>query len=147
MKPRMTTGLFLCLCLLGLAGCKSTATSTSDQPKADPSFQNDIQPIFDSNCAFSSCHNSATAQAGLDLSSGKSYSFLVNVPSTEVPSTLRAAPGNSAASYLVMKLENTQSVGSRMPFGGNPLSTTQIQNIKNWIDKGANNNVRAGRFQ
>ncbi len=145
MNLRRITGLFICLGLLSFAQCKSSTTTTTDQPKSNPSFQNDIQPIFNSSCAFSSCH-STPGQAGLDLSSGTAFSSLVNVPSTEVPSIVRVAPGDSAGSYLVMKLENTQSVGSRMPFGGNPLSSTQIQNVKNWIDKGAGNN-RAGRIR
>jgi len=139
MNARRMMGLCLCLGLLALARCKSATTTTSDQPKANPSFQNDIQPIFNSSCAISSCHN-ATAQAGLDLSAGKAYSTLVNVASTEVPALMRVSPGDATNSYLVMKLENRQTVGGRMPFGGNPLSATQIQNIKNWINNGANGN-------
>jgi hypothetical protein len=39
-----------------------------------------------------------------------------------------------------MKIEGRQTSGVRMPSGGSPLSSVQIQNIKNWINKGAKNN-------
>jgi hypothetical protein len=139
MKSRRGLWIALSAVLLFLTVCKSPTTNTSDQPKSDPSFSSDIQPIFNSSCAVSSCHN-ATAQAGLNLSSGTAYGAVVNVASSEVPSLMRAAPGDATNSYLVMKLEGRQTSGNRMPAGGNPLSSTQIQNIKNWINQGAKNN-------
>jgi hypothetical protein len=42
-------------------------------------------------------------------------------------------------SYLVIKLEGRQTVGTRMPQAGS-LPTNALQNIKNWIDKGAKDN-------
>ncbi len=140
MDKRRVIGFSLCLGLLAFVACKSTTTNTTtDQPKADPSFAGDIQPIFNASCAVSSCHN-ATAQAGLNLSASISYANLVNVPSTEAPELMRAAPGDATNSYVVIKLEGRQTVGGRMPLGGNPLSATNIQNIKNWIGQGAKNN-------
>ncbi len=77
--------------------------------------------------------------AGLNLQSGASYASLVNVTATREP-IVRVIPGNADASYLVVKLEGRQSVGSRMPLGGQPLSQTDLTNIKNWINRGAQNN-------
>ena len=42
-------------------------------------------------------------------------------------------------SYLVIKLEGRQTIGVKMPLGGS-LDAVRLQNIKNWINKGANNN-------
>jgi hypothetical protein len=106
---------------------------------ADPSFSNDIQPIFNQNgCANGGCHGVAMA-ANLDLQPGASHANLVNVTATREP-LLRVIPGNADGSYLVVKLEGRQSVGSQMPLGGQPLSETDLTNIKNWINRGAQNN-------
>ncbi|NIM59636.1 MAG: hypothetical protein GTO16_11950 [Candidatus Aminicenantes bacterium] len=115
---------------------------TPDTVISDPSFSSNIQPIFTSNCALSGCHNS-TAQEGLNLSPGLAYANIVNVDSTQdtqQPVRKRVEPGDSANSYLVIKIEGNQTVGTRMPQGRSPLSSVQIQNIKNWVDRGAKDN-------
>ncbi len=110
-----------------------------DTAKEDPSFAADIQAIFNANCVSGGCHN-ATASAGLNLSQGQAYNNLVNVDSTSEPTFKRVLPNDAQNSYLVMKIEGRQNVGGRMPLNRTPLSTVQIQNIKNWINKGANQN-------
>ena len=45
---------------------------------ADPSFSDNIQPIFDERCSIGGCHSLATAQAGLTLAEGASYASLVD---------------------------------------------------------------------
>lgn len=112
---------------------------TTPTVKDDPSFQSDIFPIFTSaSCTASGCHGSG--QGGLTMtSSSVAYGNLVNVASP-TSGEIRVIPGNSGDSYLVKKLEGTAAFGVRMPFGGAPLSSTDLQNIKNWIDQGAKNN-------
>jgi len=107
-------------------------------PIEDVSFADDIQPIFNSSCTSSQCHG-ADESAGLDLTQGSSYGELWNVTSTSEPPKLRVAPGNAAGSYIVIKLEGTQTVGEKMPRGGS-LSSAQITSIRTWIDEGAENN-------
>ena len=82
------------------------------------------------------CHNAA-ASAGLNLSQGQAYNNLVNVNSTSEPNFKRVLPNDAQNSYIVMKLEGHQTIGSRMPLSRTPLTTVQIQNVKNWINKGA----------
>jgi hypothetical protein len=107
--------------------------------KAQPSFANDIQEIFNRRgCTSSSCHGTSQ-QAGLDLRSGSSYGNLVNVDATQ-ESKLRVRPGNANDSYLVIKLEGRQTAGARMPIGGSALDNIDLTNIKNWINNGAENN-------
>jgi hypothetical protein len=98
--------------------------------------------IFTSNCALSSCHNS-TAQEGLILLQGQAYANIVNVDSTQDtqrPVRKRVLPGDAANSYLVIKIEGNQTVGDRMPQGRSALSSVRINNIKNWVNRGAKNN-------
>jgi len=130
--------LILAVCVSG--SCSKSSSPTKPGPVDDnPSFASDIQPIFTANCALASCH-AAPGQQGLILSAGQSYALLVNVNSVEVPTLMRVRPTLPDSSYLVLKIEGRQTVGVRMPATGTPLSATNIQLIRNWITKGAQNN-------
>jgi hypothetical protein len=65
---------------------------------------------------------------------------LVNVASSNEPAFLRVEPGDPENSYLVIKNEGRQAVGSRMPIGGAPLDEIDQTNIRTWIAQGAQNN-------
>jgi hypothetical protein len=83
------------------------------------------------------CHVGATAPQGLMLDAAHSYNLLVGVPSTEVPSILRVAPGDPNNSYIIQKLEGHAAVGGQMPLGETPLPATTIAFIAQWITDGA----------
>jgi hypothetical protein len=141
------------LVLLALGACTNATAPSSGSgstgggggsgttPVDSPSFAVDIQPVFNVSCNTSNCHgtNPTRSNAYLDLRGGKSYAQLVNVMGDQEP-VVRAIPGNANGSYLIIKLEGRQRVGSRMPKGARALSSTTIQNIKNWINQGAANN-------
>jgi len=61
----------------------------------------------------------------------------VGVPSVEVPSLKRVAPGDADNSYIIQKLEGHQAVGARMPLGGPYLDAATITLIRQWINNGA----------
>jgi hypothetical protein len=129
------------LAVIFLSRCNSDSSTGTEPPPAvmdDPSFSADIQSILTNNCISSGCHN-AGAAGGMVLLQGQSYANLVNVASTQEPAKMRVIPADSANSYLIIKLEGRQANGSRMPLGG-VLNSNSIQNIKNWIDKGAKDN-------
>src|SRR6266581_281592 len=91
-----------------------------------------------------SCHPSA---AGMNLTAGSSYNSIVNQDASEVPAMKRVRPFMPDSSYLVHKIQGTQSTvggsGARMPLGcsGNGcLSDVTINIIRNWILQGALNN-------
>lgn len=139
----------LCILLLAaapllFAGCSSDDSPTSPDEngrvvKANPSFSSDIQEIFNRRgCTGGTCHGSAT-QAGLDLRSGAAYGDLVNVPSTQ-GSLDRVEPNDADNSYLMIKIEGTQTVGGRMPLNAAPLDSIDMANIRNWINAGAADN-------
>ena len=107
---------------------------------ASPAFQANIQEVFNRRgCATGGCHGAANA-AGLTLTSGAAYGNLVGVASTQVPAVDRVIPNDADGSYLVVKLEGRQTVGSQMPRGGAALDSIDMRNIKNWINNGAPNN-------
>jgi len=94
--------------------------------------------IFTPRC--SGCHNGSGGglPGSMNLSSqSATASALVNVTSQEVSSLKRVQPGDPDASYLVRKLEGTQTVGERMPFGGPYLDQATINQVRQWIQAGA----------
>ena len=85
-------------------------------------------------------HGPDEAEAGLDLSVGRSFANLVNVPSTQVALD-RVTPNDAENSYLIHKLDGRPGiVGERMPEDAPFLTAAQIDVIKQWINAGAQNN-------
>ncbi len=94
--------------------------------------------IFGPIC--SGCHTGggATLPAAMNLSStAATFASLVGVASIEVPALQRVQAGNADNSYLIDKLEGTQTVGSQMPLFGTPLDQATIDQVRAWIDAGA----------
>jgi hypothetical protein len=105
---------------------------------ADPSFSNDIQEIIERRgCAASQCHGNGEGGMTLTGSASANHDAWVGVEATSEPAFLRVEPGDPDNSYVVIKLEGRQSVGSRMPLGAPPLDDIDLGNIRNWITAGA----------
>jgi hypothetical protein len=142
-KIWVLTALFLILAASFLINCSSPAEPENpieEQPVANPALAQDIQTaIFNGSCALGGCHD-ATAASNLDLSQGNAYNNLVNVTSFQDATKKLVLPSDANNSYLVIKIEGNQTVGSRMPQNRSPLSNARIQTIKNWINNGAPNN-------
>jgi hypothetical protein len=78
-------------------------------------------------------------QAGLELSSvAVSEANLVDVASTQVPSSFRVVPGESDASYLMNKLLGVDMLPTtqQMPIGG-MLCEARLEAVRRWINDGA----------
>jgi hypothetical protein len=99
------------------------------------------QQVFTPMC--SGCHSGPTSDnlpGGMNLSStADSFAALVGVASLQVQLN-RVEPGDPDNSYLIDKLEGTQTVGSQMPQGGPFLEQETIDRIRQWITDGAENN-------
>jgi len=93
--------------------------------------------VFSVSCAISGCHGGGTVQFGLNLDSGFSAGNLINVASQQDASLIRVIPGNPNGSFLIQKLEGTQTVGRRMPDFSPPLPQATIDVIRQWIANGA----------
>lgn len=91
--------------------------------------------MFTPSCASSACHG-ADARGNLNLTEANSYAELVGITSVQDGNFQRVNPGNPDLSYLIQKLENTQSAFGMMPPGA-PLPQTSIDTIRTWITNGA----------
>lgn len=100
----------------------------------DVSFSGTIQSLVSTWCG--ACHISTT-NGGLNMGAGPTAA------------SLRAAAGSNgaiivvgsaAASNLYLKTTDTPPFGGRMPFGGPYLSVAQQNQIRDWINQGAQDN-------
>lgn len=91
-------------------------------------FNLDILPLLRSRCAFSGCHDDASAQEGVILTSYQ-----------KVMQTADVVPFNLSESDLYKAITDDDP-GDRMPLAPNaPLSQDQINLIGKWILQGAQN--------
>jgi len=104
------------------------------------SFAQDIQPVFNQNCALSGCHTGSFPAAGLNLQSGQAYNNIVNVPSSQRSSLNRITPSDPDNSYLIRKIKGGDISGSRMPLNRSALDMTTIATFETWVREGAQNN-------
>lgn len=127
------------LTAIGCGGDGVLPTGGGDVPDG-PTLSSLQTSILTPRCAVDGCHAGTEPQQGLELSDGRSFAHLVSVPSTELPQYARVLPGNSADSYVVMKLLGDPRIaGSPMPLTGPPLSVAEIDALRQWVDAGAKN--------
>jgi hypothetical protein len=93
--------------------------------------------VFSVNCAIPGCHGGGTVQFGLRLDPGFSAGNLINVASPRDSNLIRVIPGNPDGSFIIQKLEGTQTLGDRMPQFGPYLPQSTIDVIRQWIQDGA----------
>jgi hypothetical protein len=111
MIPLVSSILFLTKC-------------TKDQAGPDGCFQEDVLPIFVSNCTMAGCHNSIEKKAGYDLSN---YEGIMKGIDAKHPLTSEI--------YKVIKGKNPSMPQS--PYA--KLSARDVSMIRLWINKGARN--------
>ncbi len=133
------------LCLLAGVACAGDGTGLDGDDGGDEvTLSRDVQPIFTGNCAFSGCHAGSSPEQGMSLGAGQTFSSVVNVAARELPSMNRVTPNQPDNSYLVHKVQGTHldagGSGSRMPLGRSPLSQSDIDLIRAWIQAGAQPN-------
>jgi len=80
----------------------------------------------------------------MSLVAGQAFSNVVNIAARELPSMNRVTPNQPDNSYLVHKIQGTHldvgGSGSRMPLNRSPLSQSDIDLIRAWIQAGAQSN-------
>lgn len=92
-------------------------------------FQNSVLPLLTTNCTMSGCHDAASNQDGVTLTS---YQSVMNSGIID--------PGNASNSDLFDVITETDPDKIMPPPPYSPLSPSQITTINNWINQGANNN-------
>jgi hypothetical protein len=96
------------------------------------SFSGQVQPIFNANCLTSGCHGTGPSPSGgLRL---VNYNSLMQ-GSNSGAVVIAHDPDNS---ILIRQLEGTRQ--PQMPFGQAPLEDSLIQQIRAWIEQGAEDN-------
>lgn len=132
--------------LVGVACTDFTAPAPVTLPDVaiqNPSFEDDIQPIFTARCATASCHNLATQQLGLNLQEGYAYDEIVGLTSPTSLGFAYIQPLDADNSWLVRKIRADPAPrfnGPQMPLGRTPLTDNQIATIVNWVNAGAPRN-------
>jgi mono/diheme cytochrome c family protein len=96
--------------------------------------------VFTPRCAVCHTGGGSSLPGSMNLTAGNTFANLVNVGSRQVSGATRVVPGDAANSYLIRKLEGTNTAGSRMPLGGPYLDADTLARIKSWIASGAPNN-------
>ena len=132
----------LCLFALVLAALGCTEKLVEPPPPPPPTstgVPDSIQAIFTANCSFDGCHGGTSPQRGMDLTDAvTSYEHIVGIAANEVATFDRIAPGDSANSYMVMKLhDDPRIIGQPMPFGAFPLDQVLVSRIASWAQQGA----------
>ena len=98
------------------------AEAEPEVEEAGISFENDIFPILEENCALAGCHVAGGA-AGLDLTGYDSFE-----------KSGAFVPGNAKKSLVIIRID-----GGGMPPAG-PLDDDLVDMVKDWINEGAENN-------
>jgi len=137
MKTATVIALPLAAALLTLAGCGGGGGGSAPPTGLQPTLASIQANVFSVSCALSGCHTGAGAPFGLQLDPGFSYGNLIDVPSPRDSNLIRVVPGDPDASFLIQKLDGTQTLGERMPDGGPYLTTATVNVIRKWIQDGA----------
>jgi len=139
----MQASIVLLALALGVAilGCTEKLVEPPPPPvETTTGVPDSIQAVFTANCAFDGCHGGASPQRGMDLTGQvASYEHIVGVAANEVPAFNRIAPGDSANSYMVMKLRADPRIvpTQPMPLGSYPLDPALVIKIAAWAQQGA----------
>lgn len=121
------------------AGCGELEPEYDSIGSAQKFTPDNVQNIFNNNCALSGCHAGSAPEHGQNLDSTHAYSNVVGITSVEMSGLKRIAPGDTANSYLFRKIKGVSIAAGtvRMPFGGPYLLNAQIDIIRQWILSGA----------
>ncbi|MBI1910042.1 MAG: hypothetical protein HYS22_07735 [Deltaproteobacteria bacterium] len=138
------TFLFFAVLLTLFSACGGSSETDATDDTITGTLTSLQTNLFTPTCALSGCHSSSSQSGSLSLAAGESFGSLVGTAANELPSMNRVTANDTTKSYLIHKLEGTQSSaggsGSRMPLGGSALTEAEIQATKDWINSGAKNN-------
>ncbi|MEY5131194.1 MAG: hypothetical protein RL734_1261 [Bacteroidota bacterium] len=115
---------------IALYSCSDNIITSPDQivfPQENVSYQQQVRPLLELTCAFSNCHDSETAAAGVDVTG---YFQLTSRAGLIIP----GRPDNS---LLMQILEGKQ--GHLLTFQ-NRITDAQKKGVRQWVLEGALNN-------
>ena len=94
--------------------------------------------VFTASC-LTGCHSGANPSSNMDLSTGRAWMSLVNVPSNQFSGWTRVVPGDPKQSMLMVQLggESGPELEGTMPWNQPMLCPEKIDAIRRWITAGA----------
>lgn len=125
-KLKLKTGILLFTGILTLGlfySCAHEATGVSEIKEL--SFECEVLPIFQNNCAISGCHNSSDREAELDFSN---YDGII-----------KAVTPNEPKNSEIYNVITDMWFNTMPPSPHNVLSKEQRTKIAVWIEQGAKN--------
>jgi hypothetical protein len=143
LSPAWRSGLWILtatsLASLGVVeGCHDQGSSQGSSTCATSPTLPEVQALFTSTCAGSSCHGSGPSAVFPPLAESQPSAWL-GLQSYEQPTRKLVVPGHPEQSYLYMKVSGTQgaSGGALMPLGSATPRTEVVTAIHDWIAAGA----------
>ena len=123
--------------LLALSACQSEQVFNipEENPDSPISYQNQIQPIFNTSCGGTGCHIN-NRRSGVNLTT---YTQTMNSTGSAYGRDIVIA-GDADTSPLADILGPDPSASRRMPLNASPLTAEEISLIRSWINQGALNN-------
>ena len=103
-------------------------TSSGQPGPSGIDFRRQIAPLLTQRCL--NCHHPGLKKGGLDLSSAPS----VRAGGDSGPVLVPGKPGES---YLLEKITGRDGKKPSMPRGGTPLSNSEVDLVRRWIEQGA----------
>ena len=125
---------------------KIVEDDTTPRPcDVEPTLSSLTANYFITSCTFSGCHDTRSAEGGLNFEVADVYASLVSVPAEDEKAgprgKLRVVPGDPDASFIVQKVEGTMArdEGNWMPDGTDePIDPEcRIKQLRQWIADGA----------
>ncbi|MDH5671133.1 MAG: hypothetical protein OEZ06_03230 [Myxococcales bacterium] len=115
-------------------------TDTTTTPVGDATFT-EVWALLEARCAGAACHvGAAIPGGGLALTdAAAAYDALVGAASLTCSGQLLVAPGDAAASVLLMSLSGGSSCAPMMPRNGTAFGASELALVAAWIDAGAAN--------
>ena len=114
------------------AACGALAATACS--KAEVSYANTIQPLFDKHCT--TCHK--PGGAGYEKSGFATTSYDAVMKGTRFGPVVVA--GQSPSSTLMILVEGKADPSINMPHGQQQILEAEIKLLKAWVDEGAKNN-------
>lgn len=141
MKNLQFVGIIAFLCF-GLVACGDDTSGDADSgmsADAGPvSFASDVLPILQANSCVG-CHG---GNGGFTIGTDPSAS-MIDVGGTpgissgcETAASVRVSPGNAEGSILFLRIDGRCE--EQMPRGLTPLTSAEINTVRDWINQGAN---------
>ncbi|MEN9571458.1 MAG: hypothetical protein RL172_2689 [Bacteroidota bacterium] len=125
MKKKIFTGLLACS--IGALSCKHDIPLLPPAGTDAVCFENDVLPIFQTNCAKAGCHDAATHEEGYRLDT---YNHIIAKGIT---------PGNAGNSKIYKVIITTDAGDIMPPPPHAPLTNQQKNLVATWINEGAQN--------